>query len=129
MRNRPLNLDAFGISRWAYREMLAFCRQYDDFRREADRLLHERSNGRRFDPTPETAARRETLLSYTRMIEQAAHVAGGGGWEYAIIENCCRGVRLDCLDGSRMPTANRNSYYKARREFFFLLHRKRRANQ
>ena len=49
----------------------------------------------------------------------------GGGWERALILNCCYGVGYVDIDPAVMPTSKRNAYFEARREFFFLLNNER----
>lgn len=92
--NRPLKLDAWGISWEEYKELTYFCLQYEQKKREAAALLtlklstpvpeiyHKagkeygtfmpHGSGHVSDPTAATAAKRDRLLKDIRMIEQAA---------------------------------------------------------
>lgn len=116
--NRPLKLDAWGISWEEYKELTYFCLQYDQKRREAAALLtlklstplpvtyHKmigdksvefgefmpHGGNRISDPTAATAAKRERLLGDVRMIEQAAMAAGRLKSGYSIYPSLLRAV-------------------------------------
>ena len=94
------------ISRYAYAELRAFCRQYGEKKSRAAALAGER---------------REALLRDCAMIERAAELAGGGGFYHALILNCCHGIGYLYMDPAILPTANRNAFFRARREFYWLL--------
>jgi len=121
-----------GISRWRYRELKAFCRQYDEKRAQAARLLGavQRSmdgmpriagSG---DPVPEAAARREKLLGDCRLIEQTAKEADPGGSE-AIIRNAARGIRYE----EAGYYGERTTFFRARERFFVALDRQLRERE
>lgn len=99
---RPIKMTDWGISWEEYKELVYFCLQYDQKRREAAALLtlklstptpityHKMINGksvefgeflphggnRTSDPVAATAAKRDRLLNDVRMIEHAAQLAG-----------------------------------------------------
>ena len=94
---RRENLDEWGISWERYRELVMFCLQYDQKKRDAAALLtirissttpaiYNKGNkeygtflphgyGQISDPVAATAAKRDKLLGDVRMIEQAAMAA------------------------------------------------------
>lgn len=142
MRERRLKLEQMGISRWAYEELKAFCRQYPEKKATAAALLgiqggsrvqvakDERgrevgvvmpSGGRTSNPTEDRAIRRIAMLQDCEMIDAVAREVDEGEWERALVLNVCYGVPYECIDPTIMPTANRNRYFRARREFFFRL--------
>lgn len=73
------------------------------------------------DPVTRAVERRERLLADCAMIERAAELAGGGGFYHALILNCCHGIGYLYMDPTILPTANRNAFFRARREFYWLL--------
>ena len=129
MRNHKLQLEEYGISKWEYYELKAFCRQYDAKRSKAADALSLHGQDLSGDPKPNlptspietAAARREVLLKDIHDIETAAEKAGGGNWQTVLIENCCRGISYERLDKTKMPTSKRYTFYLVRREFFYLL--------
>lgn len=141
----------WGISRWAYEELRAFCRQYPEKRKQADLLLglSGRDNiatyhveeidhtgqkvkveygtsmprgGGISDPTASTALKRDRFLADCDLIDRVARSVDGGGWENALILNCCYGTAYEYIDKAVLPTSSRNAYFRARREFFFRLY-------
>lgn len=136
----------WGISRWAYEELRAFCRQYPEKRKQADLLLglsgrdnivtvHRSVCGEKVevgevmprgggisDPTASTAMKRDRFLADCDLIDRVARSVDGGGWENALILNCCYGTGYEYIDKAVLPTSSRNAYFRARREFFFRLY-------
>ena len=118
------------ISRYAYAELRAFCRQYGEKKSRAAALAGVSSpiltgmpHGSDIsDPVTRAVERRERLLADCAMIERAAELAGGGGFYHALILNCCHGIGYLYMDPAILPTANRNAFFRARREFYWLLH-------
>ena len=74
------------------------------------------------DPTAATAMKRDRYLADCDLIERIARETAGGGWEDALISNCCYRVPLADI---APPTAHRNAFFQAKREFFFRLHEAR----
>lgn len=115
-----------GISQWRYRELKAFCMQYDEKKHEAQQLLGlhahqlEDTSGRKdaMNKAALTATRCEQLLRECEIIEQAAHEAEPGSRD-AIIKNVTQGIRFEesCYYGER------TSFYRARERFFIILDR------
>lgn len=133
MREYKLRMAQYGISREAYNELLAFCRQYPEKKAKAaaiagvsaQRLTGMPGGGGTSDPVARAAIRRERLLEECGMIEEAARQAQDGAYFDAIMLNCCHRVRYELIDPTILPTAKRNAFFRARREFFWLLWKKR----
>ena len=143
MRERRINLSHWGISRWAYEELKAFCRQYPEKMAKANALLgirggsrleeHHLSNGTVIyaamphgngvsDPVADAAAKRAPLLADCDLIDRVAAATAGGKWASALVLNCCHGVGYENLDPAVLPNSSRTAFFQARREFFFRLH-------
>lgn len=116
--NRPLKLDAWGITWEEYKELTYFCLQYEQKKREAAALLtlklstpipvtyHKMIGDKSVefgefmphggnmisDPTAATAAKRDRLLGDVHMIEQAAMAAGRLKSGYSIYPSLLRAV-------------------------------------
>lgn len=142
MREYRINVSMWGISRWAYEELKAFCRQYPEKKAEADALLGVRSSchveqykDRRgnilgtvqprgnatSNPVEEAMLKRLRLLEDCDLIDEVAEETDGGKWHKALILNVCYGKGYEYLDPAILPNANRNAFFRARREFFFRL--------
>lgn len=117
------------ISRYAYEELRAFCRQYGEKKSKAAALADVSSPALTgmphatgiSDPVSRAVERRERLLRDCNMIEQAAAVPSNGAYYHALILNCCHGVGYVYIDPSILPTSKRSSFFIARREFFWEL--------
>lgn len=129
MRYTPV-ADQIGISKARYLELLHFCRQYDDWKREASSLLGIsaiRMDGLphgtgKSDPVARAAERRERLLAKMSLVEGCAK-AGGEEWQQALIEHICRKTAWKDLKREILPTSDANTFYKHRREFFDMLNK------
>lgn len=132
MRSHSSSLSS-SISHYAYAELRAFCRQYEEKKARAAALADVSSpaltgmprGGGTSDPVSRAVERRETLLHDCAMIERAASLPSGGAYYQALMLNCCRGIGYLYIDPAILPTANRNAFFKARREFFQALHQMR----
>ena len=124
LRDYDLRLDGYEISRWEYKELLAFCRQYEAKKTKAADLLYKTTGNltgmprgsNTSDPVCASAVQRERLLRDCELIEQAAIEADPGGYQ-AIIKNVTQGIvyeRSGYLGGRRQ-------FFEKRRKFFFLL--------
>lgn len=150
MRSYKLRLEEMGITRWQYEELKAFCRQYPEKKAQAAELLGVRGGSRITEakdehgreigvamprsvristPTADAAIKRIRLLEDCALIDQAARGVEDGRWERALRLNCCYGIALACIDQTIMPTASRNAYFRARREFFVRLNEAREAQR
>ena len=121
-----------GISKDRYIELLHFCRQYPEWKIEANSLLgiramktdgQPRGTGRK-DPVAVAAERRERLMAKIAVVDECAKAVGGGEWFAAIIQNVCIGRPYTQIDRALMPTSLRNTFFTRRREFFELLDKK-----
>lgn len=129
MRPNPPSIP-HSISRYAYAELRAFCRQYGEKKSRAAALAGVSSPALTgmphatgiSDPVSRAVERRERLLRDCNMIEQAAAIPSDGAWYHALILNCCHGIGYLYMDPTILPTANRNAFFRARREFYWLLH-------
>ena len=118
-----------GISADRYRELLHYCRQYPEWKTEANSLLGIRAvkmDGQphgtgKSDPVAMAAERRDRLLEKIKIVDDCAREIGGGEWYAAIIQNVCIGRSYEQMDRALMPTSNKNAYFKKRAEFFKLL--------
>ncbi len=146
MREYRINMSPWGISRWEYMELKAFCRQYPEKKAEAAALLGIRSsdhvieytvaegNGRKTygtvmprstqgsNPVENAMVKRLRLLEDCDLIDRAAGETDGGDWARALILNCCYGRGYEMIDPAILPNSSRNAFFRARREFFFRLH-------
>ena len=133
LRDRPIQLDQYGISYWEYRELVCFCKQYQHKRMKARELLGVSSpdmsgmpKGNTVGhPTESAAIKRMVYLEDIELIESAAREVDGGSWYKSLIENCCYGKPYKALNPHDMPTSHRQSFFTARKQFFWILHRKK----
>lgn len=117
------------ISRYAYAELRAFCRQYGEKKSKAAALADVSSPALTgmphvpgvSDPVTRAVERRERLLADCAMIERSASIAAGGRFYHALILNCCHGIGYLSMDPAVLPTSNRNAFFHARRDFFWIL--------
>ena len=118
-----------GISRDRYQELLHLCRQYPEWKTEANSLLGIRAikadglphgNGKS-DPVAAAAEKRERLIEKITIVDECAKAIDGGAWYASIIQNVCIGRPYEQMDRALMPTSDKNAYFKKRREFFELL--------
>ena len=118
-----------GISRDRYQELLHFCRQYPEWKIEANSLLGIRGmkqDGQphgtaKSDPVAMAAEKRDRLLAKIEIVDQCALEVGGGEWYAAIIQNVCIGKPYTQINTALIPTSKGNPFFKHRREFFELL--------
>ena len=121
-----------GISRDRYGQLLHFCRQYPEWKTEANSLLGIRAikmdgqphGSGKSDPVALAAERRDKLLSKIGIVDECAKAIGGGEWYAAIIQNVCIGKTYTQMDAALMPTSNRNAFFRMRRDFFDMLDKK-----
>ena len=120
-----------GISQDRYQELLHFCRQYPEWKTEANSLLGIRAmkqdglphgNGKS-DPVSASAERRERLLEKISIIDQCAKSIEDGEWYAALIQNICIGKAYTQMDRALMPTSDANAFFKRRRDFFDILNK------
>lgn len=129
MLNYKPKWEDFGISRFRYDELVAFCRQYPEKKAEAASLLgvgSQRLDGMPrgtdvSDPVGRAAERRESLLNDIALIEKCAMNVEGGKWFAALIQNICMRKAYQYIDSLILPTSKRCTFFKQRRQFFILL--------
>ena len=129
MREYRINMTPWGIDRDRYDELKARCRQYPTKKMQAQGLLGVSSpslygmphGSGVSDSVSRTADKRERLLQWCEPIEYAASRAAGGRYFQALIKHCCYRVGFEYLDPTMLPSSNRNAFFNARREFFWLL--------
>ena len=122
-----------GISADRYRELLHYCRQYPEWKAEANSLLGIRAikmdgqphGSTTSDPVVQAAERRERLMEKIELVDKCAREIGGGEWYAAIIQNVCIGRPYEQMDRALMPTSDRNAFFKKRREFFDVLDKRK----
>lgn len=118
-----------GISQDRYRELLHFCRQYPEWKKEANSLLGIRAikadglphGSGKSDPVAIAAEKREKLIEKIAIVDSCARAVDDGAWFASIIQNVCIGRSYEQMDRALMPTSDKNAYFKKRREFFELL--------
>ena len=122
-----------GISRDRYQELLHYCRQYPEWKTEANSLLGIRAikadglphGSGTSDPVAAAAERREELLEKIKIIDDCALAIDGERWYASVIQNVCIGRSYEQMDRALMPTSNKNAYFKKRAEFFSLLDKRK----
>ena len=115
-----------GISKDRYQELLHYCRQYPEWKTEANSLLGIKAvkmdgqphGSGKSDPVAMAAERRDRLLNKIQLVDDCAREIGGGEWYAAIIQNVCIGRPYEQMDRALMPTSERNAFFKIRRLFF-----------
>lgn len=146
MREYRINMSTWGISRWAYEELRAFCRQYPEKKAEANALLGVKSSchvveyrdddgqmagtvmprgNTTSNPVEETILKRLRLLEDCDLIDRVAAEVDGGEWKEALILNICYGKGYEYIDPAILPNSKRNAFFQARREFFYRLNNER----
>lgn len=121
-----------GISRDRYGQLLHFCRQYPEWKTEANSLLGIRAikmdgqphGSGKSDPVALAAERRDKLLTKIGVVDECAKTIGGGEWYAALIQNVCIGKTFSQMDKALMPTSSGNAFFRMRREFFAMLDKK-----
>lgn len=131
MRNRPLSLDEYGISTNRYRELLYFCRQYGEKRKElatargldavaSDGMPHGNAIS---DPTARKADEALKLREDIALIEDTARDVDPVNWT-ALLRNV-----TECTQYEYMQVySGRRQFYEARRKFFWLLDQRKKGN-
>lgn len=128
MRNYALKMDDFEITPYMYRELVAFCRQYDDKKQQAAwarNLSGSISDGvgknsQISDPTYVRAMRADRYQRDCDQIEQTAKEVGKDLEQY-LLRHVTRGIPFGCLG---VP-CGKNYFSRIRRKFFFVLAQKR----
>ena len=122
-----------GISQNRYRELLHYCRQYPEWKTEANSLLRIRAikadgmphGTGKSDPVAVAVEKRERLIEKIAIVDECAKAIDGGAWYASIIQNVCIGRSYEQMDRALMPTSDKNAYFRKRREFFELLDKRK----
>lgn len=125
-RQREIKLWKYGISPERYRELLHFCRQYNEWKSKAnyglsainnDGMPHGKSIS---NPTMQQALKNQKYLANINMIEETCKEADIDIWTY-LLKNVTTGMTYE-----EMPVPRgRAQFYSSRRKFFFMLDLKR----
>ena len=122
-----------GISKDRYQELLHFCRQYPEWKTEANSLVgiramkmdgQPRGSGKS-NPVEIAAEKRERLMIKINIVDECARAVCSGEWYAAIIQNVCIGKSYTQMDRALMPTSDANAFFRRRREFFELLDKRK----
>jgi len=133
MRYTPV-AEQIGITKARYDELQNFCRQYDEWKKEANALLGIRAiridglpHGSGIsDPVARAAERRERLLAKMSIVEGCAKASDNGAWTEALIEHVCRKVPWKVIKETKpemLPTSDANTFYRRRRDFYDMLNK------
>jgi hypothetical protein len=141
MRNYPLKLDEFGLTREEYQELYWFCKQYPHKKQKLSYLLNPSEStgiveahdehGRLIgvamphgsgttDKTLTAVIKREALLKDCEVIEQAAIETDAHMYQ-AIIRNVTLSETYERIG----PPCGRRQFFEKRRQFFYILWLKR----
>ncbi len=101
---RDLDLKKYGISKWLYRELRAFCLQYEEKRRRLE-----------FGVTDQKRAKR--ILADVEAVEQAAFAAGGEQYK-ALLYGETHDVRWFFLTQKKGLTCTEREYRQMRHRFY-----------
>lgn len=113
-RDYKIQMGAFDIGEWEFKEVEALARRYLAMKRRADVL--EKCGSAGVHGEKYAAMRWECSL-----VERALKETADGKWEEALKQACCRGITYADIDPAIMPTSNRNEFFTARREFYWRL--------
>lgn len=137
-----LRLQDFKISRRRYLELLNFCLQYPEWRKELkfstdtvkspslSGMPHSETNVTG-DPTGDLAIRRAELTKRCELIEQAAIKAHPDDYQFLIWNVTQEGASYDfmyyyaCENQKPIPRCSKREFYIARRLFFYTLDKAR----
>lgn len=138
VEKREFNAECWNISWDEYKELVYFCRQYEQKRRDAEAMLTIRGStpspvygkdgtaefmpygsGGISDPVALAAEKRERLIRDIRMIEKAAKLAGDelAPW---LLRNVTGKAGITRIIADGCPISERQ-FYRMRRRFFFIL--------
>lgn len=120
--------DEYDIGKYRYKELLNYCRQYPEWKRQiADcyGLRPTTPKGSRTggisDPTERAVEKAERVREKMKLIEQAAIAADDVLYPY-IIENVSTGLSYEIMMANgKKPPCGINQFYDLRRKFFWFL--------
>ena len=122
---RDLKLDKYNISTYAYRELLNFCRQYQEKKvrlRDLRTLSLAPPSGMPHgsstsNPTERKAMVAAGLATDCELIEQTAIEADSEVYSWIIKNVTEEGMSWEVM----LPPKGKNQFYESRRKFFYLL--------
>ena len=130
MNKRELKLGKYGISGKRYKELKAFCEQYQEWKKElSDHAFisavqygdePKPSNHENSDTTSKHAIKLLKFKKNIDLIEKTAKEADSDLWEY-IIKDVCYEVPINYLVNVEGMHISVSAYYERRRYFFYLL--------
>lgn len=123
---RPINLDKFDISEYAYRELYYFCRQHrekqrkikEDIGASISRITDMPHSSGVSDPTAKQAECIARLSKDVDMLERIAHEVAGTACYKALMANVVDGFAYENVD---IPAGRSMFYYNIRKRFFYEL--------
>ena len=128
-RLRDMTWDDYGISKNRYKELKAFCLQYDEKKSKVRYGVSSvQSNGTpsgnfRESPVEKQAIENSVFLRDIRMIEEAAIRADPGVWKY-ILRSVTRGLSYEYIEYDeelgRIPMCSKD-FYGTRKLFYSIL--------
>lgn len=128
-RLRDMTWDDYGISKYRYQELKAFCLQYEEKRNKIkyglSSVIHDGTtcSGGIGRPTEQQAINNDRYLKDIRMIEEAAVRANPGIWKY-ILKSVTQGLPYEFIEYDdhygRIPMCRRD-FYATRRKFYAIL--------
>lgn len=137
MNKRALKLEKYGISKKRYKELCGFCEQYPDWKfflaTNRDTIKSKHIDGMPYsntgvtsDLTAELAIKRAAIQEKVDLVEDTAKEADPELWEY-IIKSVCYETPFWYIQQIMNVPVNHNSFYGARRYFFYLLDKKKKS--
>lgn len=129
---RDLKLDKYEISKFTYRELFNFCRQYPEKREKlkqlrsvgATRITGMPRGGGVSNPTERKALQAAKYSNDCELIEQCALEVGGIAYAW-LIDGVTEGVSYETMNQigyfRGVIPIGKNAYYTVRRQFFWLL--------
>ena len=130
---RPLNKDKYGISKFRFMEVYYFCLQYHEWKDELQyntdtvQAIQYDKDPIKFgisDQTGDLGARRAELSKRCDLIEQTAIEADPDIYQYIIKAVTNVGIGYNYLYAVMGIPCSRNTYYRKRRRFYWLLSKK-----
>lgn len=133
INKRKLNLKKYGISKYRYNELYAFCRQYPEWKQKLDDLESNirgieytgmpvyHSNA---DTTKNIAIKRAELSDKVDLIDNIAQEASPDLADY-LIKNICYEMSYNYLTTVGGLACSQSAFFDHRRYFFWLLDKKK----
>lgn len=132
-KRRDLVLDKYNISRSRYRELYYFCLQYDERRRDIEKLQHQTPpkadgmprGGGISNPTERVGIKIAQLAMENKIMEQAA-IEASPDLCFWLLEAAKYDLKYDFLHLREGMPCGKNEFQKLRHKFYYLLDQKKR---